>query len=94
MAQGVSQYKARNHYYNKARNYAIISTPQLVKKKPANYPGTKLVGVKKENEKSMVVFARSPQNLEFGHFTFLSYRRRPRNLPNLKGKCRAIVFPQ
>ena len=36
--------------------------------------------------------SRSPQNLEFGHFTLLFCRGRQRNDQNLKRTCRAIVF--
>ena len=36
--------------------------------------------VKKENKKFTIVCSRSPENLEFDHFTFLSCRGRQRNV--------------
>ena len=50
--------------------FAIIS-PRSTSTEMANYPGTKLVQVKRENETFTVVCSRSPQNLEFGYFTML-----------------------
>ena len=48
------------------------------------------VQVKKEDGKFTVVCSRSPQNLEFGHFTLLFCRGRQRNVP----KCKTpTVFP-
>ena len=40
--------------------------------------------VKKENEKFAVVFSRSPQNLEFGHFRWLFCSGRQGNVPKFK----------
>ena len=56
--------------------FAIISTHSTCTK-TANYLGTKVhvVGVNKGNEKFTMVCSRSPQKLEFGHFT-LSFCRR------------------
>ena len=50
-----------------------------------NYPITELVGtafklVETENDKSTVMCSRSPQNLEFSHFTLLFGRARWRNV--------------
>ena len=50
--------------------------------------------VKKENEKFTVVWSRSPQNLEFSHFTLLFCRGRQRNVPKLKRAIKAIVSTQ
>ena len=52
-----------------------------------------LFEVKKENEKFPVLCSRSPQNLEFGHFTLLLNNSNVREMyQNLRRMCRAIVF--
>ena len=49
------------------------------------------VQVKRQNENFTVVCSRSPQNLEFGHFTLLFCRGRQRNVPkfitHVQGDC-------
>ena len=56
---------------------------------PRNQIDRSGVQIKKENEKLTVVCSRSPQNLEFGHITFLFCGGRQRNVECTR---RAIVF--
>ena len=66
---------------------------QLVQKQQTSQESNwRRVRVKKENEEFIVVCSRSPQNLEFGHFTLLFCRGRQRNVQNSKRTCRAIGF--
>ena len=48
--------------------------------------------MKKEYEKFTVVLSRSPQNLEFGHFTLLFYRGRQKNVPKFKTHVQSDCF--
>ena len=59
---------------------------------PRDQTGRSGVQVKKENEKFTVVCSRSPQNLEFGHFTLLFCRGRQRNVPKCKTHVQSDCF--
>ena len=50
------------------------------------------VQVETEIKKITVMCSRSPQSLEFSHFTLWFGRARWRNVPNSKRTCRAFVF--
>ena len=58
-----------------------------------NQIGRRVIRIKKENEKFTVVCSRSPQILEFGHFTLLFCTGRHRNVPKLKTHVQGDCFP-
>ena len=62
-----------------------------------NYPVTERVGtafksIQIEKGKFTVVYSRSPQNLEFGHFMLLFGRERQKNVPKFKTHVQGIVL--
>ena len=59
---------------------------------PRNQIGRRVIGIKKENEKFTVVCSRSPQILEFGHFTLLFCTGRHRNVPKFKTHVQGDCF--
>ena len=60
---------------------------------PRNQIGRHVIRVKKENEKfTAVVCSRSPQILEFGHFTLLFCTGRHRNVPKFKTHVQGDCF--
>lgn len=58
----------------------------------SNRTGGKGVQVETENGKFTVMCSRSPQNLEFGHFTLLFGRARWRNLPKFLTHVQGLCF--
>ena len=63
-----------------------------VAKLSSNKTGGNGVQVQTENEKFTVVCSRSPQDLEFGHFTLLFGRVRRRNVPKFKTHIQGLCF--
>ena len=62
-----------------------------------NYPVTELVGtafkLRQRMKNNTVMCSRSPQNLEFSHFTLLFGRGRQRNVPKLIPHVQSHCFP-
>ena len=74
------------------RDYFNSFTLFTKDKLPRNQIGSSGVQDKKENKKFTVVCSRSPQNLEFGHFTLLFCKRRERNVPKRKTHVQRDCF--
>ena len=76
--------------------FAIISTrstsTKTIDKLPRNQIGRSSVQVTKENKKFTVVCSRSPQNLEFDHFTLLLCRGWQRKLLKLQTHVQSDWF--
>ena len=73
------------HYFN---SFNLYTNDKL----PRNQIGRSTVQVKEENDKFTVVCLRSPQNVEFGHFTLLFCRGRQRNVPKCKTHLQSDCF--
>ena len=74
------------HYYFISFNFFRNGEPSR------NQIGRSGVQVKKENKKFTVVCSRSPQNLEFVHFTLLFCREWPRKVPKFKTHVQSDCF--
>ena len=73
------------HYFNSFNFYRNGELPR-------NQIGRSGVKGKEDNEKFTVMCSRSPQNLEFGHFTLLFCRERHENVPKLKTHVQSDCF--